>query len=87
MRFNVPVLFVDHVLTFIMLSTIPCTSSIYVLYVLWVINTRNNSCGRFRVRFRGRLSPSEVQPKPPRPLKQLTEFPALHNLCSLDLVS
>jgi len=55
--------------------------------VLWVINTRNNSFGRFRVRFGDRLSPSEVQPKPPRPLKQPNELPTLHNLCSLDLVS
>ena len=35
--------------------------------------------------FRGRLSPSEVQPKPPRLFKQLTKFLALHNLSLLCL--
>ena len=64
---------------------------LYLLYicsttVLWVIDARNNAYDRFRVHFQDRLSPSEVQPKPPRALEQLTELPALHNLCSLDLV-
>lgn len=33
-----------------------------------------------------RLSPSEVQPKPLRPLERPTRLPTLHNLCSLNLV-
>jgi hypothetical protein len=38
-----------------------------------------------RVHFQDRLSPSEVQPKPPRPVEQLSKLPALHNLHSLYL--
>ena len=39
------------------------------------------------VYFQDRLLPSEVQPKPPRPLKQLTILPTLYNLHSLCPVS
>ena len=55
------------------------------LRLLWVICARSNAYDCFCTNYQHRLSPSEVQPKPPRPLERPAKLPALHNLVFLAL--
>lgn len=87
MRLGVPVLFVDCVLTFTMLSIVPVLPISIFYYRSSGNQRRSNSYDRFCAHFQDRLLPSEVQPKHLRPLERPTGFPALHNLRSLGLVS